>query len=36
MWRCDVNSDHQELDIEGKIYRHEDLLRLTQIPWEIG
>jgi hypothetical protein len=26
-WRCDVTSDHEEFEIEGKIYRREDLLR---------
>ena len=27
-WRCDVDSDHEEFEIEGRIYRREDLLRL--------
>ena len=27
-WRCDVNSDHEEFELAGKIYSREDLLRL--------
>ena len=27
-WRCDVNSDHEEFELAGKIYRREDLVRL--------
>ena len=28
VWSCDVNSDHEEFELAGKIYRREDLLRL--------
>ena len=29
-WRCDVNSDHEEFVLDGKIYRREDLVRLRE------